>query len=186
MSFASDLKKISNLDEGQYLFETEVYRISKLTIYRQSKTKYEERLLKIQNDIYRHLDSLNIKGILYVYDYMLYDNLDYQISDDVKHDDDGFTKSDRVFFRRLWAFIAFYSVCFIGFAIYVNHFVKPISSNVSRETSKSKTENKVEDKSSVKQSVDKKEDDNEIVYNKYRAQNTTKKILKEDEAWANR
>lgn len=179
MSFASDLKKVSNLDEGQYLFESEVYRISKLTIYRQSKTKYEERLLKIQNDIYRHLDSLNIKGILYVYDYMLYDNLD-------NHDDDGFTKSDRVFFRRLWAFIAVYSVCFVGFAIYVNHFVKPISSSVSRETSKSKTENKVEDKSSLKQNVDKKEDDNEIVYNKYRAQNTTKKILKEDEAWANR
>lgn len=186
MSFASDLKKVSNLDEGQYLFESEVYRISKLTIYRQSKTKYEERLLKIQNDIYRHLDSLNIKGILYVYDYMLYDNLDHQISDDVKHDDDGFTKSDRAFFRRLWAFIAVYSVCFVGFAIYANHFVKPISSTVSRETRKSKTENKVDDKSSVKQSVDKKEDDNEIVYNKYRSQNTTKKILKEDEAWANR
>ena len=168
MSFASDLKKVSNLDEGQYLFESEVYRISKLTIYRQSKTKYEERLLKIQNDIYRHLDSLNIKGILYVYDYMLYDNLDHLISDDVKHKDDGFMKSD------------------VGFAIYVNHFVKPISSTVSRETSKSKTENKVEDKSSLKQNVDKKEDDNEIVYNKYRSQNTTKKILKEDEAWANR
>lgn len=64
--------------------------------------------------------------------------------------------------------------------------MKPISSTVSRETRKSKTENKVDDKSSVKQSVDKKEDDNEIVYNKYRSQNTTKKILKEDEAWANR
>lgn len=186
MSFASDLKKVSNLDEGQYLFESEVYRISKLTIYRQSKTKYEERLLKIQNDIYRHLDSLNIKGILYVYDYMLYDNLDHQIVDDVKHEDNSFTKSDRAFFRRLWAFIAVYSVCFVGFVIYVNHFVKPISSTVSRETRKSKTENKVEDKSSVKQSFDKKEDDNEIVYNKYRSQNTTKKILKEDEAWANR
>ena len=36
MSFASDLKRVSNLDEGQYLFESEVYRISKLTIYRQS------------------------------------------------------------------------------------------------------------------------------------------------------
>lgn len=186
MSFASDLKKVSNLDEGQYLFESEVYRISKLTIYRQSKTKYEERLLKIQNDIYRHLDSLNIKGILYVYDYMLYDNLDYQIVDDVKYEDDSFTKSDRVFFRRLWAFIAVYSVCFVGFVIYANHFVKPISITVSRETSKSKNENKVEDKSSLKQNVDKKEDDNEIVYNKYRSQNTTKKILKEDEAWANR
>ena len=186
MSFASDLKKVSNLDEGQYLFESEVYRISKLTIYKQSKAKYEERVLKIQNDIYRHLDSLNIKGILYVYDYMLYDNLDHQTSEDVKFNDDGFTKSDRVFFRRLWVFIAVYSVCFIGFAIYVNHFVKPISNTVSRETLKSKTENKSDSKASVKQNVDKKEDDNEIVYNKYRSQNTTEKILKEDEAWANR
>ena len=180
MSFASDLKKVTNLDEAQHLFESEVARISKLTVYRDSEDKYEKRVLKIQDDIYRHLDSLNIKGILYVYDYMLYQNLIKSQVIDVMHDE-GFTKSDRLFFRRLWFFIGIYSICFIGFAIYMTHVVKPISNNVSRETANKKLDS---DKQ-VKQSGDKKDDD-EIVYNKYRSQNTTKKILKEDETWANR
>lgn len=180
MSFASDLKKVTNLGEAQHLFESEVARISKLTVYRNSKDKYEKRVLKIQNDIYLHLDSLHVKGILYVYDYMLYDNLKY-LSIQFKNDE-SFTKSDSVFFKRLWAFIALYSVCFISFAIYINHFVKPFSNNVSRETINSK---KVFD-DKIKQNSVKTDDDNEIVYNKYRSQNTTKKILKEDEAWVNR
>lgn len=181
MSFASDLKKVSNLDEAQRLFESEVVRISKLSLYRKSKTSYNNRVLKIQNDIYNHLDKLNVKGILYFYDYMQYDNLHKTINNDV-YVDDGFTESDRVFFRRLWAFLAVYSVCFISFVIYSNHFVKPVSNNVSRETVK----HKGGVSTSTNQTTSKKEDDNEIVYNKYRSQNTTRKVLKEDEAWANR
>lgn len=181
MSFASDLKEVSNLDEAQQLFESEVLRISKLSLYCKSKTSYNNRVLKIQNDIYNHLDKLNVKGILYFYDYMEYDNLHKTINNNV-HADDGFTESDRVFFRRLWAFLAVYSLCFISFVIYSNHFVKPLPNNVSRETVK----HKVDVSTSTEQTTSKKEDDNEIVYNKYRSQNTTRKVLKEDEAWVNR
>lgn len=181
MSFASDLKKVSSLDEAQLLFESEVFRISKLSLYRKSKTSYNNRVLKIQNDIYNHLDKLNVKGILYFYDYMQYDNLYKTINSD-GYADDSFTESDRVFFRRLWAFLAVYSLCFISFVIYSNHFVKPVSNNVSRETVK----HKVDVSTSNKQTTIEREDDNEIVYNKYRSQNTTRKVLKEDAAWANR
>ena len=181
MSFASDLKNVSNLDEAQRLFESEVFRISRLSLYRKSKTSYNNRVLKIQNDIYDHLDKLNVKGILYFYDYMQYDNLHKTINNNV-YADDSFTESDRMFFRRLWAFLAVYSLCFISFVIYVNHFVKPVPNNVSRETVK----HKGNVSTSTKQTTSKKEDDNEIVYNKYRSQNTTRKVLKEDESWANR
>jgi hypothetical protein len=183
MSFTSDLKKVKNLDEAQYLFESEVNRISKLTVYSKSKSSYDNRVLKIQNDIYRHLDSLNIKGILYFYDYMQYENIAKSVNLSV--DDNSFTKDDSIFFRRLWVFIFFYSICFILLMLYITHHVKPVDNTVSRETVKhtksvaNHDDKVIDDNNSV-------ENDNEIVYNQYRGQNTTKKILKEDEAWANR
>lgn len=188
MSFASDLKKVKNLDEAQSLFESEVNRISKLTVYSQSKPSYDNRVLKIQNDIYRHLDSLNIKGILYFYDYMQYENIAKSVNLSV--DDNSFTKDDSIFFRRLWIFIFFYSICFILLMLYTTHHVKPVDNTVSRETVKH-TKSFVDgnDKHDYVANHDDNnsvENDNEIVYNQYRGQNTTKKILKEDEAWANR
>ena len=193
MSFTSDLKKVKNLDEAQYLFESEVNRISKLTVYSKSKSSYDNRVLKIQNDIYRHLDSLNIKGILYFYDYMQYENIAKSVNLSV--DDNSFTKDDSIFFRRLWIFIFFYSICFILLMLYTTHHVKPVDNTVSRETVKhTKSVVDDDDKHDYVANHDDKiiddnnsvENDNEIVYNQYRGQNTTKKILKEDEAWANR
>ena len=162
MSFSSDLKQVSNLDEAQTLFESEVKRISKLTVYQQSKDLYDKRLMRIQNDIYNHLDKLNVKGVLYFYDHMQYGNL-YKTINNNRYDDDSFTESDRVFFRRLWAFLVVYSVCFISFVIYLNHVVKPVSNNVSRETLK----HKVDASTSIEQA-------------------TRKNILKDDEIWTNR
>ena len=187
MSFASDLKKVTNLDEAQYLVDFEVNRISKLTIYCNSKINDYNLVLKIQNDIYRHLDNLNIKGILYFYDYMKYENITKSVRS--FSSDDGFTKDDSKFFKRLWLFIFFYSICFILLMLYTTHHVKPVDNNVSRETvkhdnvvdnSQHKSSDKYDDKDT---SVD---NDMDMVYNKYRGQNTTRKILKEDEAWANR
>lgn len=180
MSFASDLKKVSNLDEAQKLFESEVFRISKLSLYRKSKASYNNRVLKIQTDIYNHLNDLNIVGILYFYDYMQYERLVRLSSND-----GDFTLEDAKFFKRLWIFLAIYSVCFIGVVIYSNHFVKPVSNIVSRETI-SRHNQKQTSNNSENGKSNNDNDDSEVVYNKYRSQNTTKKILKEDEAWANR
>ena len=77
--------------------------------------------------------------------------------------------------------------------LYTTHHVKPVDNTVSRETVKH-TKSVVDDKHDYVANHDDKviddnksvENDNEIVYNQYRGQNTTKKILKEDEAWANR
>lgn len=191
MSFASDLKKVLTLDEAQYLFESEVNRISKLTVYSKSKSSYDNRVMKIQNDIYKHLDSLNIKGILYFYDYMQYENISRSF--DMTVEDDSFTKSDGLFFRRLWIFIFFYSICFILVMLYITHHVKPVENTVSRETvthGKHIDEDKHDDVANhddkIKDDIHIIENDNELVYNQYRGQNTTRKILKEDEAWANR
>ena len=78
--------------------------------------------------------------------------------------------------------------------LYTTHHVKPVDNTVSRETVKHTKSVVDNDKHDYVANHDDKviddnnsvENDNEIVYNQYRGQNTTKKILKEDEAWANR
>ena len=52
MSFVSDLKKVESLDEAQLLFEKEVMRLSALDVYKNSEIRYNNRIDKVQNDIY--------------------------------------------------------------------------------------------------------------------------------------
>lgn len=71
MSFASDLKKVVTLDEAQLLFENEVLRLSELDVYKSSEKRYYNRINKVQNDIYDHLNRIGVSGILYLYEDLL-------------------------------------------------------------------------------------------------------------------
>lgn len=71
MPFASDLKKVLTLDEAQELFENEILRLSTLDVYRSSKKRYYNRINKVQNDVYDHLNRIGVSGILYLYDDLL-------------------------------------------------------------------------------------------------------------------
>lgn len=71
MSFASDLKKVVTLDEAQLLFENEVIRLSELDVYKSSEKRYYNRINKVQNDIYDHLNRIGVSGILYLYEDLL-------------------------------------------------------------------------------------------------------------------
>lgn len=71
MSFASDLKKVLTLDEAQALFENEILRLSTLDVYKSSKKRYYNRINKVQNDVYDHLNRIGVSGILYLYDDLL-------------------------------------------------------------------------------------------------------------------
>ena len=181
MSFASDLKKITTIDDAQNLFEKEVFRISKMEVYRNSKSRFDNRLLKVQNDIYNYLNEHNIQGILCVYDYMEYSNI-MNTKLTRFEDNDNYTREDAIFFRKLWLFLFLYGLVFVLFVGITRASIKPNTKDISRETKQEKVEETVvpDDQNKVV------ENDDEMVYNKYRGQNTTRKTLKEDENWANR
>lgn len=184
MSFASDLKKVTTIDDAQNLFEQEVFRISKMEVYRNSKTRFDNRLLKVQNDIYNYLNSNNIQGILCVYDYMDYSNI-MNTKLTRFEDNDNYTREDAIFFRKLWLFLFLYGLVFVLFVGTTNYSIEPNTKDVSRETVL-KQEEKVEESPSFDDQYKVVENDDEMVYNKYRGQNTTRKTLKEDENWVNR
>ena len=184
MSFASDLKKVTTIDDAQNLFEQEVFRISKMEVYRNSKTRFDNRLLKVQNDIYNYLNTNNIQGILCVYDYMEYSNI-MNTKLTRFEDNDNYTREDAIFFRKLWLFLFLYGLIFVLFVGTTNYSIEPNTKDVSRKTVL-KQEEKVEESPSFDDQYKVVENDDEMVYNKYRGQNTTRKILKEDENWANR
>lgn len=183
MSFASDLKKITTIDDAQNLFEQEVFRISKMEVYRNSKTRFDNRLLKVQNDIYNYLNANNIQGILCVYDYMEYSNI-MNTKLTRFEDNDNYTREDAIFFRKLWLFLFLYGLIFVLFVGTSRASIKPNTKDVSRETRTEQAEKKEESSNEPQNKV--VENDDEMVYNKYRGQTTTRKILKEDENWANR
>ena len=70
------------------------------------------------------------------------------------------------------------------FYLWVQQIIVPNTKDVSRETVL-KQEEKVEESPSFDDQHKVVENDDEMVYNKYRGQNTTRKTLKEDEHWAN-
>ena len=183
MSFASDLKKITTIDDAQNLFEQEVFRISKMEVYRNSKTRFDNRLLKVQNDIYNYLNANNIQGILCVYDYMEYSNI-MNTKLTRFEDNDNYTREDAIFFRKLWLFLFLYGLIFVLFVGTSRASIKPNTKDVSRENRTEQADKKEEFHTEPQNKV--VENDDEMVYNKYRGQTTTRKILKEDENWSNR
>lgn len=176
MSFTSDLDKIRTIDEAQILFEKEVARISEMRLYRNSKLKFDARVLRIQNDIYNYMNLHGIEGVLYFYDYMGVH------SDKFKHSINEYTFEDSLFFKRLWLFLLVYGILFTSFVFIATPDLLQYFRPVSRETKFVEKEklDKIS-KKDVKESN--KEDEEEMVYNKYRGQKTTKKTLNEDENW---
>ena len=176
MSFTSDLDKIRTIDEAQFLFEKEVSRISEMRIYRNSKSKFDSRVSRIQNDIYNYMKLNGIEGVLYFYDYMSVD------SDKFKRSSDEYGFEDSLFFKKLWLFLLVYGILFTSFVFIATPDLLQYFRSVSRETM---VVEKVKSDKDLKKDVEKsnKEDGEEMVYNKYRSQKTTKKTLKEDENW---
>lgn len=167
MSFVSDLKKVESLDEAQLLFEKEVMRLSALDVYKNSEIRYNNRIDKVQNDIYNHLNKLGISGILYLYDDLL---LKYNYSDDEV--DDEILKRDKRFFKFLYL-----GICVWGIGLFF------VSELVNLDVYKT------DDILVQKQiklgdiSVDANSDVNNEVWNEFGEFYTSQETLDEDNVW---
>ena len=167
MSFVSDLKKVESLDEAQLLFEKEVMRLSALDVYKNSEIRYNNRIDKVQNDIYNHLNKLGISGILYLYDDLL---LKYNYSDDEV--DDEILKRDKRFFKFLYL-----GICVWGIGLFF------VSELVNLDVYKT------DDILLQKQiklgdiSVDANSDVNNEVWNEFGEFYTSQETLDEDNVW---
>ena len=167
MSFVSDLKKVESLDEAQLLFEKEVMRLSALDVYKNSEIRYNNRIDKVQNDIYNHLNKLGISGILYLYDDLL---LKYNYSDDEV--DDEILKRDKMFFKFLYL-----GICVWGIGLFF------VSKLVNLDVYKT-DDILVQKQSKLGDiSVDANSDVNNEVWNEFGESYTSQETLDEDNVW---
>ena len=163
MSFVSDLKKVESLDEAQLLFEKEVMRLSELDVYKNSEIRYNNRIDKVQNDIYNHLNKLRISGILYLYDDLL---LKYNYSDD------EILKRDKKFFKFLYL-----GICVWGIGLFF------VSELVNLDVYKT-DDILVQKQSKLGDiSVDANSDVNNEVWNEFGEFYTSQETLDEDNVW---
>lgn len=167
MSFVSDLKKVESLDEAQLLFEKEVMRLSALDVYKNSEIRYNNRIDKVQNDIYNHLNKLGISGILYLYDDLL---LKYNYSDDEV--DDEILKRDKRFFKFLYL-----GICVWGIGLF---FVFELVNLDVYKTDDILVQKQIK---LVDISVDANSDVNNEVWNEFGEFYTSQETLDEDNVW---
>lgn len=173
MSFVSDLKKVESLDEAQLLFEKEVMRLSALDVYKNSEIRYNNRIDKVQNDIYNHLNKLGISGILYLYDDLLlkynYSDDDDEVDDEV---DDEILKRDKRFFKFLYL-----GICVWGIGLFF------VSKLVNLDVYKT-DDILVQKQSKLGDiSVDANSDVNNEVWNEFGEFYTSQETLDEDNVW---
>lgn len=113
MHLSNKLKSVYTLQDAQSLFEFEVKRISRVTLYRESETAYNEKVLSIMNEIYEHLYNRNVTGQLAFYDTMTYEALCLSKRTRRWRDPDKSMveyKRDVRFFKGLYTFLVAYLV----------------------------------------------------------------------------
>ena len=173
MSFASDLKKVVTLDEAQLLFENEVLRLSELDVYKSSEKRYYNRINKVQNDIYDHLNRIGVSGILYLYEDLLlnYDEPHVDIIDTSEQ-----YARDVKFFKWLYfgVFVWFIMMVLLG---------KLLGAYDDPESQGSDSNMDVQREVVIEQSSDVSSD--EMVWNEYRQTYTDQETLAADESWDN-
>lgn len=173
MSFASDLKKVVTLDEAQLLFENEVLRLSELDVYKSSEKRYYNRINKVQNDIYDHLNRIGVSGILYLYEDLLlnYDEPDVDIIDTSEQ-----YARDVKFFKWLYfgVFVWFIMMVLLG---------KLLGAYDGPESQGSDSDMDVQTGVVIEQSSDVSSE--EMVWNEYRQTYTDQETLTADESWDN-
>ena len=109
MSFSSRLKKVGSIDEAQLLFEEEIKRLGTLDVYRNSELRYKNRIERVQNDIYKHLQQMKINGVLILYnDLLIHDFGDNRNNDDSNLSD---LEWDKRFFKLLYLGVFIWFVC---------------------------------------------------------------------------
>ena len=172
MSFASDLKKVLTLDEAQELFENEILRLSTLDVYKSSKKRYYNRINKVQNDVYDHLNRIGVSGILYLYDDLLinHDEPDVDIIDTSEQ-----YARDVKFFKWLYfgVFVWFIMMVLLG---------KLLGAYDGPESQGSDSGMDVQTEVVIEQSSDASSE--EMVWNEYRQTYTNQETLIADESWA--
>ena len=118
MSFSAKLKKVGSIDEAQLLFEEEIKRLGTLDVYRRSEMRYRNRIEKVQNDIYKHLQQMGINGALILYDDLLSSNFVHGI--DSSETDLSDLERDKRFFKLLYLGILIWFVCLYSMAYFMS------------------------------------------------------------------
>lgn len=96
MSLKHKLEKVGSLGEAQLLFNSEVSRLKRLDVYKESESRLNGRIDKLKNDIDSYLIEHDIDG-------------EVTISD------------DDYFFTKLFVGIFIWSVLFLGMVFYLNN-----------------------------------------------------------------
>ena len=171
MSFASDLKKVLTLDEAQELFENEILRLSTLDVYRSSKKRYYNRINKVQNDVYDHLNRIGVSGILYLCDDLLI-NHDEMVVDAIDTSEEY--ARDVKFFKWLYfgVFVWYIMMLILG---------KLLGAHGGLESKMSDSNVNVQTEVVTEQSSDNTLDN--MVWNEYRQVYTDQETLNTDQSW---
>lgn len=171
MSFASDLKKVLTLDEAQELFENEILRLSTLDVYRSSKKRYYNRINKVQNDVYDHLNRIGVSGILYLCDDLLI-NHDEMVVDAIDTSEEY--DRDVKFFK--WLYFGVFLWCIMMLVL-----GKLLNVHGGSESQRFDSNVDVQTEVVTEQSSDDTIDD--IVWNEYRQIYTDQETLNIDQSW---
>ena len=75
MSFSQKLMLVNSLEDGQALFESEVRRLSRTALYRDSKEDFEDKTLSIMNAIHGRFFEIDVVGSVVLYDDLTYEYL---------------------------------------------------------------------------------------------------------------
>lgn len=171
MSFASDLKKVLTLDEAQELFENEILRLSTLDVYRTSKKRYYNRINKVQNNVYDHLNRIGVSGILYLYDDLLI-NHDEMVVDAIDTSEEY--DRDVKFFK--WLYFGVFLWCIMMLIL-----GKLLGGHGSSESQRFDSNVDVQTEVVTEQSSDDTIDD--MIWNEYRQIYTDQATLNIDQSW---
>lgn len=171
MSFASDLKKVLTLNEAQELFENEILRLSTLDVYRSSKKRYYNRINKVQNDVYDHLNRIGVSGVLYLCDDLLI-NHDEMVVDAIDTSEEY--DRDVKFFKWLYFGVFFWCIMMLILG-------KLLNVHGGSESQRFDSNVDVQTEVVTEQSSDDTIDD--IVWNEYRQIYTDQETLNIDQSW---
>ena len=96
MSLKHKLEKVGSLGEAQLLFNSEVSRLKRLDVYKESESRLNGRIDKLKNDIDSYL-------------------IEHDIDGEVSINDDDY------FLTKLFVGIFIWSVLFLGMVLYLNN-----------------------------------------------------------------